>query len=137
MEYFNAADEPSRDPTRQVVFQVYDGVFFSNRVTGFVNITLVNDNPAMLDCGAGVVSFTENSPSPVPLASFLTLSDVDADHVFTGASIVVTNPQAGDELLVDSSLSSSISVQSSNGTGLGLTGSAAAIEYQVRETLCP
>lgn len=134
--YFNGAEEPSVDPVRQVLFQVYDGIFFSNRVTGFVNITLVDDNPPMLDCGAGVVTFTEGSASPVPLASFLTLSDSDADHVFTSASIVLTNPQADDEILVDASLSTSISVQSSSGTRVDLTGSAMAMEYQVRETLC-
>lgn len=141
VQYFNGAEEPSASSLREVEFRVHDGDFFSNVATGFVNITLLDDNPAMLDCGNRMVSFTEDSSTPVPLASFLTLSDRDTDHFFTGASVAITNPQEGDEIVVDGTLSASVRVQLVSTTRIELTGDATGMEYQVRistptETVC-
>lgn len=132
MVYFNGAIEPLADTVRLVHFQVFDGTFSSNVLTGVVNITLVDDNPLTLDCGAGVVSFTEGSGSPVSLTGFLTLSDLDTDHTVSAASVAIVNAQEGDEILVDSSLATSISVQSSSAARIELVGGGTVIEYQVR-----
>lgn len=130
--YFNGASEPTMNPVRQVQFQVFDGVFRSNVVTGFINVTLLNDNPLMLNCGAGMSSFIEDSETPIPLAGFLTLSDLDSNHIVSAASVIITNPQEGDEIQVDSSLAGPIGIQQSGGTRLALTGAATAMQYQVR-----
>lgn len=124
------------DPVRLVIFQVYDGVFFSDPVVGFVNITLRDDNPPMLECGSGMVSFIEDSVSPVPLATYLSLSDLDSDHVLTGAIIAITNPQEGDEILINSSVSNSVRIQSSTSSRIELVGDATDLEYQVRKRKC-
>lgn len=132
--YFNGAIEPSREPVRLVQFQVFDGIFSSNTVTGSVNIILVDDNPLQLDCGAGVVNFTEGSGSSIALADSLTLSDLDSNHIVSGASVIITNEQEGDEILVDSSLTGSISIEPSGGgsrTWVDLVGEAMAMQYQV------
>ena len=131
--YFNEAPEPTLDPARVVEFQVFDGRSQSNLLVGFVDITLVDDNNLTLSCGAGLFSFTEGSATPISLAESLSLSDLDADHAVSSASVVITNPQPGDEVAVGTSISSFIQVQhSENQTRVDLTGRAMATQYQVR-----
>ncbi len=131
MVYFNEAIEPTLDPARLVQFHVFDDRYASN-ITGFVNISLVNDNNLTLDCGAGLFSFTEGSNTPVFLAGLLSLSDLDTDHTVSEASVEITNAQLGDEIAVSSSLSSFIRIQqSNNGARVDLSGEAMVTEYQV------
>lgn len=132
--YSNTNPEPmTPGTTREVDFLVFDGTFSSNVLVGFIEIVLVDDNPLTLDCGVGVASFTEEAESPVTLTGSLALSDLDADHVVSGASLAITNAQQGDEISVNSSsLSPSISVRLSNGTHIDLAGRANTMEYQVR-----
>ena len=108
-----------------------DGAFSSNNATGFINVSLVDDNAPMLNCDGAVFEFVEGSMSPVYLASSLTLSDRDVDHVFTSASVAIANPQDGDEIAVNVSLSSFITVQSVAGGRIELVSDAMAMEYQV------
>lgn len=135
--YFNGATEPSVDLVRMVLFQAFDGTFPSNVQTGFINVTLVDDNPLSLDCGAGVFGFTEGSGSPVSLAALLALSDLDADHEVSAASVVIGNAQLGDAIAVDAGLvPSSISMgPGGDGTRIQLVGITTAMQYQVRSLL--
>ena len=129
--YFNSATEPSEGIIRAIQFQVFDGTFSSPVLTGLVNITLVDDNPLILQCGVGVVSFTEGSTTPISLAGLLTVSDLDADHEVLSASVAIGNTQQGDEIAVDAGLSSSINVRSTNGSSIELVGIATDTQYQV------
>ena len=129
--YLNTADEPTKDPPRRVQMQVFDGQFFSNIATGFVNITLVNDNRLMLLCGGGLPMFTEGSTTPLPIASSLTISDRDADHMVSSATVNLANAQAGDEIQVNDSTRGELTVEQSSGVSITITGQAMAAQYQV------
>ena len=131
LTYLNTADEPTKDPPRRVDMQVFDGRFFSNVATGFVNITLVNDNRLMLLCGGGLPMFTEGSTIPLPIASSLTVSDVDADHVLSSATVTLENAQMGDEIQVNDSARGELTVEQSSGVSITITGQAMAAQYQV------
>ncbi len=133
--YFNGANEPSTQPSRRVQFQVFDGIFYSNSIVGLINITLVDDNRLVLDCGAGISSFSEGQQVPVLLASFLSLSDLDSNHVVSGASVMITNAQQGDSIQFDSSLvMGSISIAQLDEARIELSGIVMAMQYQVRGT---
>lgn len=132
VEYFNGATEPSADMLRLVEFQVFDGVFLSNTAMGLVNISLVDDNPLLLSCSPGLLSFSEGSTEPVSLASLLTLSDLDSDHVVLSVSVDIANAQEGDEIMADSGVvAESITIQQNGVDRVYLTGEARAMEYQV------
>lgn len=131
--YFNGIEEPPSDSeNRLVLFQVFDAVFSSNILTAEISFTLVDDNPLLLNCGAGVVGFVEGAEFPVSLTSSLTLSDLDSDHVISSASVAIGNPQEGDEISVNSSLTSAISIQD-NSNRIVLSGDAMDTDYQVHE----
>lgn len=130
--YFNGIDEPPSDSiNRLVLFQVFDAAFSSNVLTGEIAFTLVDDNPLLLNCGVGVVSFTEGAEFPVSLAGSLTISDLDSDHVVSAASVAIGNPQQGDAISVSSSLAPAISVQHIDSTRIVLAGDAMDTDYQV------
>ena len=129
--YSNEASEPSMEPIRRIQFQVFDGLFSSNVLVGFVSINLEDDNQLMLDCGAGIVIFSEGSLNPVSLAAFLTLSDLDSNHVIVAASVSIANAQQGDEIQLNSLLANQINIQQTDGIFLNLTGEATAMQYQV------
>lgn len=129
--YINEAPEPTREPVRRVQFQVFDEQFESNVITGMIRITLINDNRLMLACGGGRFEFIEESQTPIMLASSLSLSDRDSDHVVLAARVSVTNAQEGDEISILASNSSSVSVQQVTSTLVELSGSAMAMQYQV------
>ena len=112
---------------------MFDGIFYSNFIVGLINITLIDDNRLMLDCGAGIISFLEGNQDPVPLSSFLSLSDLDSNHVVSGASIRITNAQQGDLIQFDSSLvTSPINIAQLDEARIELSGRAMAMQYQVR-----
>ena len=134
VSYFNSADEPTRVPARRIAFEVFDGVFSSDVVTGLVNVTLVNDNPLVLSCGAGIVNFIEETLEPVSLTEMLRLSDSDTDHVITSAEVAITNPlnpQNGDVLSISNdTLPSGVVIEQPSGSTLSISGLASAVEYQ-------
>ena len=131
LTYLNTADEPTKDPPRRIDMQVFDGRFFSNVATGHVNISLVNDNRLMVICGGGSPMFTEGSTTPVPIASSLTVSDLDADHMLSSATVSLENAQAGDEIQVNDSARGELTVEQSSGVLITITGQAMAAQYQV------
>ena len=131
--YLNTANEPTRDPPRRVEFQVFDGMFFSNLVTGFVNISLVDDNRLMLTCGDGSMpTFTEGSSDPLSVASELTISDIDANSMISSAMIVLDNAQAGDEIRVNPSAAGGLTLDQSSGVSISINRPGVATQYQVR-----
>ena len=130
--YINTANEPTRDPPRRVEMQVFDGQFFSNIATGFVSISLVDDNRLMLLCGGGLPTLTEGSTTPLPIATSLTVSDLDTDHMLSSATVTLENAQAGDEIQVNESTSGELTVEQSSGVLITISGQAMAAQYQVR-----
>ena len=129
--YLNTADEPTKDPPRRVDVQIFDGQFYSNVATGFVDISLVNDNRLMLICGGGLPMLTEGSTTLLPIASSLAVSDLDADHVLSSATVTLENAQAGDEIQVNDSARGELTVEQSSGVLITVTGQAMAAQYQV------
>lgn len=129
--YLNTADEPTKDPPRRIDMQVFDGRFFSNIATGHVNISLVNDSRLMLLCGGGLPMLTEGSTTPLPIASSLTVSDLDADHMLFSATITLENAQTGDEIQVNDSARGELTAEQSSGVSITITGQAMAAQYQV------
>ncbi len=129
--YSNRADEPADDVTRVVTFQVYDGVYFSEEVSGSINISLISDQPTMLMCGAAMATFEEGSTTPTLLTSSLVLMDLDADHVITSATVTVSNAQMGDSIAVNSTVAGSLRVVSTGGS-IVVSGDGSATQYQVR-----
>ena len=128
--YLNTADEPTKDPPRRVQLQVYDGRFFSNIATAYVNISLVNDNRLMLVC-SGMHTFIEEFPNPLPVASSLMILDLDADHVISTATVMLENAQTGDEIQVNESASQGLTVEQTSGVSITMSGQAMAAQYQV------
>ena len=131
LTYLNTADEPTKDPPRRVEMQVYDGVFFSNVAVGFVNISLVNDNRLMFTCGGGLPTFVEESRTPLLVASFLSIFDLDVNNVITSATIFLDNAQIGDVIQVDANASGGLSVEQASGVSIRINGQAMASQYQV------
>ena len=129
--YINRAPEPSPS-TRSVLYTVSDGIFTSNTATASLTLALINDNMLMLSCGAGVVNFMEGSQDPVPVASQLTLVDLDADHMITGASVDIGAPQEGDEISLDSSVTTDLDIVFQSATSVQVSGIAADNNYQVQ-----
>jgi hypothetical protein len=129
--YLNTADEPTKDPPRRIDMQVFDGRFFSNIATGHVNISLVNDSRLMLLCGGGLPMFMEGSTTPLPIASSLTVSDLDADHMLFSATVTLENAQTGDEIQVNDSARGELTMEQSSGVSITITGQAMAAQYQV------
>jgi len=95
--FSHVGDNPSSN-LRSVAFSVYDGADYSESRTVFVNVTPVNDPPALT--GGGAVFYTENG-SPVELNPMATVSDVDAQD-YDGATLTVTNANgdSGDRLRI-------------------------------------
>ena len=130
VSYINRAPEPLPG-TRLVSFTVYDGIFHSAPATAELSLTLINDNSLTLSCGGGGVVFIEGSPDPVSLASQLTVVDLDHDHMIHSATINIANPQHGDTLSLDGSVTSDLQVSSPSNTSLRISGTASDDYYQV------
>ena len=131
--YLNTADEPTKDPPRRVEMQVFDGRFFSNKAVGFVNISLVNDNRLMLLCGGGgLPMLTEGSTIPLPIASSLTVSDLDTNHMLSSAIVMLENAQVGDVIQLNESARGGLTVVQTSGVSITVSGQAMAAQYQVR-----
>ena len=130
--YLNTADEPTKDPPRRVEMQVFDGRFFSNKAVGFVSISLVNDNRLMLLCGGGLPMLTEGSTIPLPIASSLTVSDLDTNHMLSSAIVMLENAQVGDVIQLNESAHGGLTVVQTSGVSITVSGQAMAAQYQVR-----
>lgn len=74
---------------------------------------------------------TEGSTTPLPIASLLTISDLDADHMLSSATVTLVNAQAGDEIQVNDSARGELTVERSSGVSITITGQAMAAQYQV------
>ena len=117
------------DPAdRNITVQVSDSFNqFSNTARSTIGVTPENDPPTLdldddnssgINAGNAQISYTENG-TPVPLHSDILTTDLD-DSDFETAQVILTNPQAGDELYVNGALVSE-----------GDTGSVGAIIYTV------
>ena len=129
--YFNGAPEPTRNQLRRVQFQVFDGLFLSNAIVGTVSITLINDNPIVLDCRPGMFNFTEGSRNAILIAEDLSITDQDVDHTLSSVTITLVNGNEQDTIFVNSSgITGAISMSRSD-SRIELVGDTLAMDYQV------
>lgn len=129
--YINTASEPTPAP-RFIHYRVFDGTFISNTATANLTLSLTNDHILMLLCGVGTVTYLEGSPQSVPVASELTLVDLDEDHMIIGASAEIRVPLEGDELALDPSVTPLLEVSQTTNTSIQITGAASDDYYQVQ-----
>ncbi|MEO8023668.1 type I secretion C-terminal target domain-containing protein [Polaromonas sp.] len=133
--YTNTSETPST-ATRTINYVVNDGQALNNLSTvasKTVNVVAVNDTPLLdLDAGTGgtgyATAFIENG-SPIQVTSpTLKITDVDS-ATLSGATITLTNAQAGDVLAIGS-VPAGISVVVV-GNVITLSGIASVSAYQV------
>ncbi len=121
VSFMSSAADPSNggaDPTRNITWQVNDGVLNSQTPStdpnNPVNDTLLHFAAAPvvdLDTGAAgdnsVTSFTENG-APIPIGNAISVTDSD-DATLSSATIVLTNAKPGDALSIVGALPAGIS----------------------------
>ena len=81
------------------------------------------------------MTLIEGSPDPVPVASELTLVDLDEDHMITGASVDIGVPQEGDELSLDPRVTPQLEIIQGD-TSIRISGIATDDTYQVKTHCC-
>lgn len=74
----------------------------------------------------------EESSSPVYLTPSLSLIDRDLDHVVLMANVTIQNPQDGDRIQMNSSVSGGLVVDQSSGVSINISGRGMAAQYEVR-----
>ena len=77
------------------------------------------------------MTFTEESPQPILVASDLTLEDLDEDHIIMEASVAIGAPQEGDELQLDHSVAPRLHVSTLSATSILISQMASDDYYQV------
>jgi hypothetical protein len=127
IQYRHTGDNPAT--SKVVEFKVNDGDVDSNLDTKTINITRVNDGPA-INTSAGNATFTEDTSGPVAVDPNATLTDPDSTQI-QGATVTITgnHDPAEDELLfVDTA---NITGVYNSGTGvLTLSGTDTVANYQ-------
>jgi methionine-rich copper-binding protein CopC len=132
--YSNSSQNPS-SAARTVTFVVNDGSAsnnLSNTATKTVNVTPVNDAPALTQPDVAL-GYTEDTPTENhqdAIAPNLTLSDVDSTTI-TGATVKITgNYQNGQDLLSFANQNGITGSLSASGDTLTLTGTTSVANYQ-------
>ncbi len=129
----NPSDTPDTTP-RTITVTVTDGALTSNTATATINVVAVSDAPVLdLDAsatGTGYNTFFSVDARPnVPVSDTdISITDVDSSNI-TGATITLTNAQAGDVLNVGS-LPAGISAVVA-GNVVTLSGSVFITDYQL------
>ncbi|MBZ0125991.1 MAG: tandem-95 repeat protein, partial [Rhodocyclaceae bacterium] len=130
--FSNGSDTPDTTP-RAITVTVTEGTLTSNTATATINVVPVSDAPVLdLDAsapGSGFNTFFSVDARPnVPVSDTdVSISDADSSFI-TGATITLTNAQAGDVLSVGS-LPAGITATVS-GNVVTLTGSVFITDYQ-------
>ncbi len=124
--FSSASDDPT-NAARTISFTASDGSLSSGTVTSTVNVTPVNDAPALGGAG-GSVSYTEQAAG-VAVASAITVSDADNVNL-SGATVTISAGfVAGDTLNFTNQNGISGSYNSSTHV-LSLSGGATVAQYQ-------
>ena len=131
IKFQNGSDAPSTI-ARTIGVTVNDGIANSNTAVATINITAVNNAPVLdLDgSGAGTgyaVTYTENGTAVAIADVDIAITDVDSTTL-TGATITLTNAQAGDVLAAGALPSGITAVVSGN--VVTLSGAASLANYQ-------
>ena len=130
LTYLNSAPEPLPG-TRLLSFTVFDGLFHSSPATATLSLSLINDNILSLVCGRETVVFQEGSLLPVPLTSQLTVVDLDHDHMIHRGFVNIQNPQEGDQLFLDATVTPQLQISVLGDSSFEITGTASDYYYQV------
>ncbi|HQR97849.1 tandem-95 repeat protein [Polaromonas sp.] len=138
--YVNTSENPSTTP-RSITVSVSDGTFSSAVATTTVNVVSVNDAPVLdLDAsvaGTGFSTYFIRSTGPAPTPVKITDADVlvtDVDNAnLTGATITLTNWQAGDVLStagIPGGLGITAVISGTNSNIVTLSGASSLANYQ-------
>ncbi|MBI4989189.1 MAG: type I secretion C-terminal target domain-containing protein [Rhodocyclales bacterium] len=131
--FANTAETPDGTP-RSITVTVTDGSATSNSATATINVVAVNDAPVLdLDASAAGTGYTSffsvDTRASVPVSDTdISIADADSSNI-TGATITLTNSQAGDTLSWGS-LPAGITA-SLAGNVVTLSGSAFWSDYQL------
>ena len=131
--FANTAETPDGTP-RSITVTVTDGSATSNSATATINMVAVNDAPVLdLDASAAGTGYTSffsvDTRASVPVSDTdISIADADSSNI-TGATITLTNAQAGDTLSWGS-LPAGITA-SLAGNVVTLSGSAFWSDYQL------
>uniref|UniRef100_A0A1X7V4J9 Cadherin domain-containing protein n=1 Tax=Amphimedon queenslandica TaxID=400682 RepID=A0A1X7V4J9_AMPQE len=128
--YTNTAPEPSMG-NRSIQYRVNDGIFSSDIIQSTVSVSLINDNPLILTCDGQTNQFTEGSGEAIFIGPSVSVSDLDSDHVISGADVMIVNGFSGDFISLPQSAVSGLHVTVGvNDTSLRIEGNGTAAEYQ-------
>lgn len=134
--YTNTEAEPTLGE-RYISYSVSDGLFTSNTIQGKLTVSLVDDNPLILTCNGQTNVFTEGSGDLIDIGPSVNVSDHDADHVISGADVVIVNGLSGDSIgLPLGTVIGELSAPVVNGSSLRIEGNGTAAQYQVRLGPC-
>ncbi len=133
--FSSTSDNPTNfgaNPSRTITWTVNDGTQ-DNAVlaTSTVNITPVNDQPALNGVAANAV-YLVGSPTATTLDTTLTVADAD-NQFLTGATVTITDFSSGDELLINgllNGLSGGVTFSYDGNGLLTLSGSATLAVYE-------
>ena len=125
-DYMPSADENGAD---SFTFKANDGTVDSNTATVEINITAVNDAPALANVEAGALAYTENA-SATAVTSSITVTDNDSTNS-TGATVQITgNYVSGQDVLA---FANTVDITGTFNAGTGtltLSGSDTLADYQ-------
>ena len=124
--YSNSSQNPSTTP-RHVAFSANDGTSSGNTVTTTVDVTPVDNAPA-LTAGGGSPTFTEGG-GPVAVDPGITATDVDSTNLASAVVTITNLLDSGAETLAANTAGTSIVAVYSAPT-LTLTGSDTVAHYQ-------
>lgn len=92
---------------------------------------MINDNPLILTCDGQTNQFTEGSGDVIVIGPSVSVSDLDSDHVISGADVMIVNGFNGDTIGLSQSTVGELHATVVNGTSLRIEGNGNAAEYQV------
>ena len=126
--YGNTSDNPSA-LTRTINFEINDGDGSSNTLHRDIDLTIVNDAPALTTIEALPTFYTENNP-PRIITGNLSLSDVDDVNIESATVTISNNFAAGEDELIFSDQSGITGFYDTATGVMTLTGSASVADYQ-------
>ena len=127
--YENTSDDPS-EAMRTVSFTVSDDDSESNTQTRDIDITVVNDAPAIAAIETDALVYTENDPA-VAITSTLTIDDLDDEDIESAVvAIDASNYVEGEDVLAFATQGTISGTWNATTGELALTGTATKAQYE-------
>ena len=126
--YNNISNNPST-VNRTVSFEIFDGDDTSNTLSRDIEVTAVNDAPALSATESMPAAYTEND-APLNITTSTIVSDVDDINIESAAISITSNFVSGEDILEFTDQSGIAGTFDSNNGILSLIGTASAGDYQ-------